>query len=330
MIPNAPTATVPVERTGRRSHVRRHLAGLYLELGKSRLSALVVVTAVVGFVVAAPRPLPLAGLLWVGLGTYLLALGANGLNQWLEADRDARMERTKGRPLPSGRMGANHAVVAALGMVAAGVLVTALGNNTLTAALGLANVAIYALVYTPLKPVTAASTLVGAVCGAIPPLMGWAAAQGRLAAGAWVLAGVLFAWQMPHSLALAYMYRDDYERGGYRLLPSVAGGRLTFHVVNLYCLALTPVALAALPLGLAGWVYGVGALALGGWMVALGVILWRRQRDGDARRLFLATLAYLPLLLGLMVADRGDAPRPDGPSASSAAVSSVAATPSPT
>lgn len=281
---------------------------IYLELGKARLSALVVVTAIVGFVIPAPRPLPLGGLAAAALGTFLLALGANALNQWAEAERDGRMERTRGRPLPSGRMSPRHARIAGLAMVAAGALVLALGNNALTAALGLLNVAVYVLAYTPLKPVTPASTLIGAICGAIPPLMGWSAATGALSAGAFVLAGVLFAWQMPHSLALAYMYREDYERGGYRMLPSVAGGRLTFHIVNLYCLALTPVALGATLLGLAGWVYAAGAFALGTWMMALGFRLWHGQRESDARRLFLATLAYLPLLLGLMVADRSSAP----------------------
>ncbi len=291
----------------------RVLAGLWLELGKARLSALVVVTAVVGFLVVAPRPLDPVGLVAVALGTFLVACGANGFNQWYEADRDALMERTRERPLPSGRMGARHAFAASLGAVVLGGLVLALGNNALTAALGLVNVAIYVLLYTPLKPVTALNTLVGAVCGAIPPMMGWAAATGRLGAGAWVLAGVLFAWQIPHSLALAYMYREDYARGGYRMLPVVERGHFTFHVVNLYCLALTPIALAATLLGIAGWMFALGSVVLGAWMMTLGVLLWRRAAERDARRLFLATLIYLPLLLGLMVVDRGPVAPPAGP-----------------
>ncbi len=289
------------------------LTVLYLELGKSRLSALVVLTAVVGFVIAAPRPLDWGALAWTALGTFLLAAGANGLNQWLEVDRDARMERTRGRPLPSGRIGRTHAFAAATGAVATGVVVLGLGGNGLAAGLGMLNVLIYVLVYTPLKPVTPLNTLIGAVCGAIPPMMGWAAATGSLGTGAWVLAGVLFVWQIPHSLALAYMYRADYSRGGYRMLPVVDRGRFTFHVINLYCLALTPVTLAGQVLHVAGWVYAAGALLLGAWMMVLGVRLWSRAGERDARRLFLATLVYLPLLLALMVVDRVPIVEPQGP-----------------
>ena len=302
MVPSA----VTVEPVSSPANAAVRLLGLYLELGKARLSLLVVLTAAVGFAVAPATGFDGPGFLWVTLGTFLLALGANGLNQWQESERDARMDRTAGRPLPSARMKPAHAFVASLVAVAGGVLVCAAGNNALTAALGAANVAIYVLAYTPLKPVTPLNTLVGAICGAIPPMMGWAAATGGLAPGAYVLGAVLFVWQIPHSLALAFMYREDYARGGYRMLPNVDGdGRLTFHVVNLHCLALVPVALLATPLGIAGAWFAAGAVGLGTVMVVFGVVLWRRRRVQDARRLFLATLLYLPLLLGLMVLDRG-------------------------
>lgn len=283
------------------------LPGLWLELGKARLSALVVATAAVGFLVGAPHPLDLGAFLAVSLGTFLLALGANAFNQWIEADRDARMERTCDRPLPSGRLSRPHAFAAASAFVLLGAALLAAWTNPLTTALGLLNVAIYTLAYTPLKVVSPVNTLVGALCGAIPPLMGWAAATGALAPGAFILAAVLFVWQIPHSLALAVMYRDDYARGGYRMLP-VLGDRLTFHMVNLYCLALIPVALAATVAGIAGWIYATGAVLLGGGMSWAGLALWRRRGRAEARRLFFATLLYLPLLLGLLVADHVSPP----------------------
>lgn len=303
LVPTSAAATVTVESP---RVAAWRVPALYLELGKARLSLLVVLTASVGFVVAPVRPIDWAGFGWVSAGTLLLALGANGLNEWLEADRDALMQRTAGRPIPSGRMTRAHALLASLAMTALGVIACAAGNNTLTAILGAANVAIYVLAYTPLKPVSSLNTLVGAICGAIPPMMGWSAATGGLSAGAYVLAAVLFVWQIPHSLALAYLYRDDYAAGGYRMLPNVdPGGRLTFHVVNLHCLALVPVAFLATPIGVAGGVFAAGAVVLGGFMVVLGLVLWRRRGAADARRLFLATLLYLPLLLALMVWDRG-------------------------
>jgi protoheme IX farnesyltransferase len=277
---------------------------VYLELAKWRLSLLVVGAAVAGFLVAPAGPLHALRLLCAGVGTFLCAAGANGLNQWLEADRDRLMERTACRPLPSGRIGSAHALAASLSAAATGAIVLAAGCNLLTAALGVANIAIYILAYTPLKVLTPANTLVGAVCGAIPPVMGWTAAAGRLDLGAFALAVVLFAWQIPHSLALGYLYRLDYARAGFALLPVVDGGGLaTFHVINLYCLALIPIPLGATFLGLAGWPFALGSTLLGCGQAALGFTLWRRRGAADARRLFLATLAYLPLLLGLLVAD---------------------------
>ncbi len=279
-------------------------AGIFLELGKWRLSALVTASAIAGFLMAAPTPIPIMRLFWAALGTFLLAAGANGLNQWAEADRDGLMLRTRGRPLPSGRIGGPAALSLAVTAVLVGCLVLGLGGSLLAAALGLFNVLLYALAYTPLKVVTPLNTLVGAVCGAIPPMMGWAAAAGRLDPGAFALAAVLFVWQIPHSLSLGYLHREDYARGGFRMLPVVDnGGWLTFHVINLYCLALVPVSLGSVLLGLAGWSFALGAVVLGGALAGLGVVLWRRRGAADARRLFLGTIGHLPLLLALLVID---------------------------
>jgi len=239
------------------------------------------------------------------VGTALAACGSMALNQVIEAERDARMERTCRRPIPTGAVTPRHAVVFGVTAAAAGLATLAALVNVLTAVLGLTVVLVYILVYTPLKPRSPLCTLAGAVCGAIPPMMGWTATGAALSFGAWLLAGVLFLWQIPHFLALAWLYRDDYARGGFRTLPAVdASGRVTGAMAVLYSLALLPVGVLAALGGLTGWRFAAAGLALGGGLVALASLLAVRRTEPLARRLFLATLAYLPLLLGAMVADR--------------------------
>jgi len=278
--------------------------GAYADLTKARLSALVVATTAAGYALGSSGPVELAGLLWAVLGTALSALGANGLNQWIERDRDARMERTRERPLPAGRLAPAHAASVSLALVLIGTLVLILGTNRLTTALNLLTVFLYVAVYTPLKTRSSLCTLVGAVVGAIPPMMGWTAAAGHLDAGAWILFAVLFAWQIPHFLSLAWLYREDYRRGGYVMLPlSDPSGRITLEMTTLYSLALLPLGFAAFLEGLTSWISAAGSLLLGGVFFAFAA-RWRQRRgDLHARRLFFASLLYLPLLLGLMVAD---------------------------
>ncbi len=277
----------------------------YAELMKVRLVSLVVVTAGVGFVMAGRSPIDAPTLAWTVLGTALTASGAMALNEVMEAERDARMERTRHRPLPAGTIGSRHALLVGLAAAGAGLAALAARVNPLTAFLGLIVVLLYTLVYTPLKPRTPACTLVGAVCGAIPPMMGWTATGAGLSFGAWMLAGVLFLWQIPHFLALAWMYREDYRRGGFRMLPDVdPSGRATGLMSVLYSLALLPVGVIAVLGSMAGWLFAVGSLALGTALVSLALALAMSRTERVARRLFLATLAYLPLLLALMVADR--------------------------
>ncbi len=281
------------------------LVRAYGELTKARLTSLVVVTAGAGFVMASRSPLDVSTLVSTVLGTALAAAGAMALNEVIEADRDARMERTKNRPLPTGTIGPVHASVAGVLLAASGLALLAARTTALTAFLGLTVVLLYTTVYTPLKPRTPACTLVGAVCGAIPPLMGWAATGAGLSFGAWMLAGVLFLWQIPHFLALAWLFRDDYRRGGFRMLSAVdTSGRATGLMTVLYSLALLPVGLLAVLGGMTGWLFAGGALALGVGLVAAALPLATSGAGTGARRLFLATLAYLPLLLALMVADR--------------------------
>ncbi len=275
-----------------------------------RLVALVTVTCAVGFLLALPSSLPLrlGDLLVTLAGTALAAAGSMALNQAMEWRRDAAMRRTANRPVPAGTLAPHRAAAIGMAVAAAGITLLATAVNTLTAALGAAVVLTYVLVYTPLKVRTPACTLAGAVCGAVPPMMGWSAATGSLGGGAWVLGGILFLWQIPHFLALAWLYRDDYQRGGFRMLPAVdPSGASTGRLATVHSLALAGVTLGAFLLGLAGTLFAVGALLLGFLLTAAALRLAIGRRDADARRLFLSTLAYLPLLLALMVVDRGPA-----------------------
>ena len=295
--------TAALSRNAPQGLVRAAL--LHIELTKARLVALVVMTAAVGFLVAAPPGWSGALLAWTLAGTALAAAGAMALNQRMEAGLDALMERTRLRPLPARSLSLGQATRLGVVLSTLGIVVLAVETNLLTAALGLAIIALYILVYTPMKRRSTACTLAGAVCGALPPMMGWSAAAGTLAFGAWVLAAILFLWQIPHFLSLAWLYREDYERGGFRMLPIVdPEGKATAAMVILYSLALLPVGLSATFSGMAGWSYAFGSVLIGTAFVTMGVQLARTRSREAARRVFFASLVYLPLLLGLMVVDR--------------------------
>jgi protoheme IX farnesyltransferase len=286
-------------------------AGIYLELSKARLCGMVVLTTLVGYLVAAPRIALDVRLVATLLGTYLAALGANALNQWLERDADALMERTRHRPLPARRLSPRAAVMWGLAASVSGPGLLLVTVGTLPALLAAGTVLLYVLVYMPLKRISTLNTVVGAVCGAIPPLIGWSAATGSVALGGWLLFVILFLWQMPHFLSLAWLYREDYARGGFVMLPVAdPGGRLTFQVTLIFALMLLPVTLTVFMAGVAGPWFAVGATTLGLLWSASCVRLLLRGRRLDARRVFVASLAYLPLALGLMVADRGPANGP--------------------
>lgn len=279
---------------------------MYLELGKARLCALVVLTTLVGYMVAGPAVEPMV-LGWTLVGTALAALGANALNQWLEAERDGRMQRTQKRPLPSRRLASGPALVFGLAAAAGGPWLLGLIVDAAAGLLALATIVLYVFLYTPLKPRTPLNTLVGAVVGALPPLIGWVAARGWVDAGGWLLAGILFVWQIPHFLALAWMCRQDYARGGFRMLPAIdPNGHLTGCLAVIYTLLLLPLTLMLVWMGHCGWYYGVGALLVGAGMLAAGVAFERNPSPIAARRLFRATVIYLSLLMVLMVADRRD------------------------
>ena len=278
--------------------------GDFVELTKPRITTLVVVTAGVGYAVGAARGLDPAAFVALLIGTALVAGGASALNQYWEREADARMERTKLRPIPAGRMAPPEALAFGLAVAAAGLVLLATING-LTALLGLAALASYVLAYTPLKRITSLCTVVGAIPGALPPMMGWAAARGSLDAGAWALFGILFLWQLPHFLAIGWIFREDYARGGFPMLTVLdVDGRSTARQMMLYSAALIPVTLAAGALASAGTGYLTGALALG--LVFFGAstrFAWKRS-IAAARALVLVSILYLPALLGLLVFDR--------------------------
>jgi protoheme IX farnesyltransferase len=284
---------------------RRRVYGDLLALTKPRVTLLVLITTLIGFHLGTTGPTDLALLLHTVVGTALVAGGAAAINQVLERQTDGLMRRTRLRPLPSGRLGSREARVFALGLAAVGLVQLALGANVTAALVALATISSYALVYTPLKRRTSLATVVGAVPGALPPLIGWAAATGRLSLEGWVLFAIVFVWQMPHVLAISWMYREDYQRGGIRVLPvEEPDGASTSRQTVSYAAVLIPVTLLPTLVGLAGGRYFAGALALGLALLALSIDFARHRTAARARRLFLVSLAYLPLLWVLMLADR--------------------------
>ena len=277
----------------------------FVELTKPRITTLVVLTALVGFVMASPGP-PAGLPLWFALaGTGLVAAGASALNMVLERDTDARMHRTRNRPLAAGRMRAPEAIGFGLGLTALGLTGLVRFSGPLPAAVAFVTWFIYLFCYTPLKRRTSLSTLVGAVPGALPPVIGWAAAKGAIDGGAFVLFAILFLWQVPHFLAIAWIYREDYARGGLPMLPVVdAAGRLTGRQTVAHAFALLLVSLVPTAVGMAGRIYLAGALLLGVGMLAFSLRLALLRTVPAARALFLTSVIYLTGLCALLVADR--------------------------
>jgi protoheme IX farnesyltransferase len=277
----------------------------YVALTKPRVNLLVLVTTTIGFHLGNVGRTDLALVFHTVVGTFLVASGAAAFNQVLERDVDARMRRTMARPLPGGRVSARDAALFATALSIAGILELGFGANWLAATVALITLASYALVYTPLKRVTSLATIIGAVPGALPPVIGWAASRGSLGLEAWVLFAIVFVWQMPHVLAVSWLYREDYARGGIRVLPvEDPNGRSTaFQMVN-YAAALVPVSLMPTVVGIAGRTYLAGAIILSIALLAMTIRFARNRTPEGARRLFAASLVYLPVLWVLMLADR--------------------------
>lgn len=283
---------------------RSRLADLFV-FTKVRVNVLVVATTAGGYYMASPDGMNLVVLAATVIGTALVAGGAAALNQISERDIDALMDRTRHRPLPDGRMGLGEARAIAWASAVGGVLLLAVAANLLAAAIAAITLVIYAHVYTPMKRVTSFSTVVGAVPGALPPMIGWAAARNAIDAPAWALFLIVFLWQMPHFLAIAWLYREDYGRAGLQMLPVVEpDGASTSRQSLLYAAALVPVSILPSALGLAGLAYAASALALGLVFLGVGVKFAMSRTKQNARLLFTMSLIYLPALWIVMMIDR--------------------------
>ncbi|HWO00692.1 MAG TPA: heme o synthase [Blastocatellia bacterium] len=273
----------------------------YLELTKPRITLLVVLTAAAGFCLASDR-IDFLELFNMALGVALLSSGISTLNQHIERDLDGRMRRTRDRPLPSGRLTAREALLFGIALSVIALAYLAIAVNPLTAVLGFATLAGYLLIYTPLKTRTSLSTVLGAFPGAMPPFIGWVAARGEVTVEAWVLFAILFLWQFPHFLAIAWMYRDDYARAGIKMLPVVEPeGRVTGQQIVIYTLLLIPVSLLPVLVNLAGSFYLVGALLIGVVFLYYSIRAAVVRTTWQARKLLLASVLYLPILFALMV-----------------------------
>ena len=272
------------------------------ELVKARLTLLVLLTTAAGFYLGAQSPFSYAALFHAVFGTAAAAAGAAALNQWWERKLDAMMRRTKMRPVPAGRMRAAEALTLGIVLSIFGVGYLAIACNALSATLAAVTILIYIFCYTPLKRASTANTLVGAVPGAIPPMIGWAAARGAIEAGAWSLFAILLLWQLPHFFAIAWMYRDDYSRAGFRMISSDdrSGERSASQSV-FFCILLLVIAGLPTFLGIATPIYLAIELALGGFFIVVAMRFLKKRTVTAARLLFITSIVYLPLLLGALV-----------------------------
>jgi protoheme IX farnesyltransferase len=274
----------------------------FAELVKARLTLLVLLTTAVGYYLAARGPINPLGLFNAVFGTAFAAAGAAALNQWWERRLDALMHRTRTRPIPAGRMLPRDALILGCLLSIGGVVYLIVACNWLSALLAAATILIYIFAYTPLKRVSTFNTLVGAIPGALPPMVGWAAASGRVDIGAWSLFAILFFWQLPHFFAIAWMYREDYARAGFEMVSKndATGARSASQSV-LFCIVLLFISGVPQFVGLVSAVYLPVELILNGLFIFVAMRFLRTQQPIDARRLFLTSIAYLPLLLGALV-----------------------------
>jgi heme o synthase len=293
--------TVAIENSTLVSSRNRVVADL-AELVKARLTLLVLLTTAVGFYLGAESPIDYMALFHVVFGTAAAAAGAAALNQWWERRADALMRRTKTRPIPAGRMPPTQALGLGAVLSVFGIGYLAIVCNVLSAALTAITIAIYIFAYTPLKRASTANTAVGAIPGAIPPMIGWAAARGSIGAGAWSLFAIVFLWQLPHFFAIAWMYREDYSRAGFRMISSDdrSGERSASQSV-FFCILLLVIAGLPAFLGITTFVYLAAELMLGSLFIAVAMRFLRIRTASAARLLFIASITYLPLLLAALV-----------------------------
>lgn len=277
----------------------------YVELTKPRIMTMVLVTTTLGFALGGGNGIqPVGLLLFTLLGTGLASAGAGVLNHYLERETDALMERTRNRPLPQGIVLPWVALVYGLVLILAGGAVLHFFVNLLAAGLALLSAALYIIIYTPMKKVSWLNTPIGAIPGALPPMIGWAGASDRVELGSWLLFCILFLWQHPHFYAIAWMFRDDYSRGGFKMLPVVQpDGKSTFRQSLTAAMFLIPVSLWPTFVRMTGWFYFFGALMIGFWFLA-ACVRWRvSETTLDARKVLRVSVFYLPALLLLILVD---------------------------
>ena len=274
----------------------------YAELSKPRIAFLLVLTAAAGFYLGSAKGFDVPLFVNTVIGITLLAFGVAALNQVWEHKTDALMTRTANRPLPANKVSLTEALVFGVSLCIVSEIYLAVLVNMLTAVLGLLVIIGYNLLYTPLKTKTSASTAIGAIPGALPPLMGFTAAANGITLGAWSLFAILFLWQFPHFLAIAWMYKEQYANAGIKMLPVVEpSGRLTARQIVIFTVLLLPVSLAPYFFGMSGLIYLIGASVLGVWFLAASIKAARAKSVEQARKLLLVSVIYLPLLFALMV-----------------------------
>jgi protoheme IX farnesyltransferase len=294
----------PTLQTTGTAEASRSGVSVVSDLVKARLTTLVLMTTAVGFYLGSPSPLDLTLMIHALAGTGLLACAA-ALNQLLEREHDARMRRTMTRPLPAGRMTPEMVLLFGGACSVAGIVYLALAVNLVTSVVGSVSLVSYLFLYTPLKRITWMNTLVGAVPGGLPPLMGWTAARGELGMGGWALFAILAFWQIPHFMAIAWLYREEYAKAGFVMLPAVdesgrrTGWQATGHALGLLALGMLPFVF-----GLTGMIYLAGSLIAGVAFVTCAIRFQLRLTTSSARVLFLASIIYLPLVLLLLVLDK--------------------------
>lgn len=287
------------------SAIFSHYGRCYFELSKARLSMLVVSTAGAGYVMGSGLAIDYYGLSWTCLGTFCVAAAANTINQILEVENDSQMKRTNRRPLPAGRISTEHALAWAGATSISGIALLASQANMVAAGLGAINLVLYTLIYTPLKQIHPVNTWVGAVVGAIPPLLGWAAAVGEVSLGGWILASALYFWQIPHFMAIAYLCRQDYAAGGFKMLSMQdESGKRTALAAMRNCAYLAPLGFLAYECGLTTEWFAVETALLSAGMGTVAALFYRKPGTDSARKLFRASLVYLPLLLAGMLMHR--------------------------
>ena len=277
----------------------------YLALTKPRLNGLVVATSAAGYVLGAPGAIDPTAMAWAVCGTALVAGGAAVLNQVYERDTDRLMRRTRTRPLPDGRVPPLEARRFGVALSLAGLALLGAGSNVLAFGLAAATLVIYLTVYTPLKRRSPFATLVGAVPGALPPLIGWAASHRSVSIGGAALFAIVFLWQIPHFMAIAWLYRDDYKKAGFPMLPVIEpDGRSTGRQATLYAALLLPASLVPRLIGLSGDFFAAVAVTLGLALLGRSIQFARARSDRSARALFLASVVYLPLIWIAMIGNR--------------------------